>query len=120
MVLKIIQHMITVKIPADIFEEAVQLLMRDSNSLISRILNKVQPKVKFEKSNFLRFLYNYLFTMRSKMWSTNDAESDGQYAVTLTCSELLRAMNTMEGSVWATHINSEITNALLNIETHSI
>jgi hypothetical protein len=77
MVLKIIQHMITIKIPADIFEEAVQILMRDSNSLISRILNKVQPKVKFEKSNFLRFLYNYLFTMRSKMWSTNDAESDG-------------------------------------------
>lgn len=58
--------------------------------------------------------------MRSKMWSTNDAESDGQYAVTITVSELLRTMNNMEGSVWATHINSEITNALLNLETYSI
>jgi len=54
------------------------------------------------------------------MWSTSDAESDGQYAVTITVSELLRSMNNMEGSVWATHINSEITNALLNLETYSI
>jgi hypothetical protein len=76
-VLKIIQHIITIKIPSEIFEAAVQILTKDPNSLISRILNKVQPKVKFEKSNFLRFLYNYLFTMRSKMWSSNDAESDG-------------------------------------------
>lgn len=101
-VLKIIQHMITIKIPSEVFEESVQLLTKDPNSLISRILNQVKPKVKFEKSNFLRFLYNYLFSMRSKMWSTNDAESHGQYAVTLTVSELLRTINSMEGSIWAT------------------
>lgn len=29
-------------------------------------------------------------------------------------------MNSMEGSVWATHIKEEITNALLNIESYSI
>ena len=40
-VLKIIQHIITIKIPAEVFEEAVQLLTRDPNSLMSRILNKV-------------------------------------------------------------------------------
>lgn len=119
-VLKIIQHIIAIKIPVEVFEEAVQLLTRDSNSLMSRILNKVQPKVKFEKSSFLRFLYNYLFTMRSKMWSTTDAESDGQYAVTLTASDLLRSMHAMEGSVWANQIKAEITSALLSVETFSV
>lgn len=54
------------------------------------------------------------------MWSTSDAESDGQYAVTLTVSELLRSLNTMEGSVWGTQVKTEITDALLTIETFSI
>lgn len=76
-VLKIIQHIIRIKIPFEVFEEAVNLLTRDPNSMANRILNRVQPKVRFEKSMFLRFLYNYLLSMRSKMWNTKDAESDG-------------------------------------------
>lgn len=54
------------------------------------------------------------------MWTTNDAESDGQYAVTLTVSALLRSMKSMDGSSWASSIDTEITNALLSIETFSV
>lgn len=54
------------------------------------------------------------------MWTSQDADSDGQYAVTLTISNLLRNMNSMEGSVWAEKIQAEITKSLLTIETFSV
>lgn len=119
-VLKVIQHIIKIKIPFEVFEEAVQLLTRDPNSLAYRILHKVQPKVKYEKSVFLRFLYNYLISMRSKMWNTKDAESDGQYAVTLAVSDLLRTMSGMSDSEWSKQIKMEITDAIMQIEQLSV
>ena len=63
-ILKIIQHIIKIKIPFEVFEEATQLVTRNQKSFAYKILNNVQPKVKFEKSKFTRFLYNYLLSMR--------------------------------------------------------
>lgn len=54
------------------------------------------------------------------MWNTKDAESDGQYAVTITVSNLIREMNTMEESDWSVQIKEEITAALLQIESFPV
>lgn len=97
---KIIQHIIKVKIPFEVFEEATHLLTRNEKSLAHRILNKVQPKVKFEKSKFLRFMYNYLVSTRSKMWTTGDMDSDGILAVTLTITAFIRDTCGMSQSSW--------------------
>jgi hypothetical protein len=119
-VLKIIHHIIQINIPFEVFEEATYLLTRDSNSLGHRILNKVQPKVRFEKSNFLRFIYNYLISMRSKMWNTADMDSDGVLAVTLTITDFMRETCGMSQTGWCEYIREEITDALLNIENLSL
>jgi hypothetical protein len=80
-VLKVIQHIVKVSIPFEVFEEAVRIFTRDKNSLAHRILHQMQPEAKFEQSMFLKFLFNYLLSLRSKMWCASDAESEGQYAV---------------------------------------
>lgn len=76
-VLKVLQHIVRISLPFEVFEEAVRILTRDENSLAYRILHKIQPSAKFESSMFLRFLFNYLVSLRSKMWSATDAESEG-------------------------------------------
>lgn len=76
-VLKVLQHIVRISLPFEVFEEAVRILTRDKNSLAHRILHKIQPSAKFESSMFLRFLFNYLVSLRSKMWSATDAESEG-------------------------------------------
>jgi hypothetical protein len=53
-------------------------------------LNKVVPQVKLEESKFLKFLYNYLLSIRHKMWTKSGIESEGQYGVTQEISEIFR------------------------------
>jgi len=94
-VLKIILHIIKIKIPFEVFEEAVNLMKRDPKSMVYRILNGVKPQIAFNDSLFLKLLYNYVLVMRAKMWTNNDAGSEGQYAVTLSVTDLLMSMNSM-------------------------
>jgi hypothetical protein len=44
-VLKIIQNIIKLSIPAEIFEEAVRVLVRDKKTLSHRIINEVKTEV---------------------------------------------------------------------------
>lgn len=108
-----------IAIPFEVFEEAVSVLTRDKSSLAHRILHKIQPKAKFASSMFLRFLFNYLLSLRSKMWSTSDAESDGQYAVSQTVSATLRVISSVQGhgGLWSKALKEETTNALLSLES---
>lgn len=39
-VLQIIEHILTIKIPFEVFEEAVQLHIRNPSSLLNKFLNK--------------------------------------------------------------------------------
>ena len=47
---------------------------------------------KFEKCKFIGFLYNYLYSIKSKMWKSGEAGSDGLLAVSYTLEVLLRHM----------------------------
>ncbi len=88
-VLKIIQNLIKIAIPFEVFEATIKLITKDTKSQAYEILNKVIPSVQFEDSQFLKFLYNYLLSIRHKMWSKSGIESEGQYA--FSC-ELLRTL----------------------------
>ena len=37
-------------------------------------MTKVVPSVQFEDSKFLKFLYNYLLSVRHKMWTKSGIE----------------------------------------------
>lgn len=56
------------------FEETIKIITKDPNSQAYEILNKVIPSVKFEDSLFLKFLYNYLLSVRHKMWTKTGIE----------------------------------------------
>lgn len=79
-VMRILQHLIRVDIPIELFETAVQQVSRgssDASILVNSILNMTAPRVKFTNSVFLRFLFNYLYRVRSFLWSRKDCESEG-------------------------------------------
>jgi hypothetical protein len=44
-------------------------------------LNKVVPQVKLEESKFLKFLYNYLLSIRHKMWTKSGIECKFLYII---------------------------------------
>ena len=73
-VLKIIQNLIKISIPFEVFEETIVQLTKDEKGQAYEILHKVVPSVKFEDSKFLQFLYNYLLSIRMKMWSKTGIE----------------------------------------------
>lgn len=55
--------------------------MKDTESYGYEIMTKVNPILKFKKSKFLTFIYNYLITIRTKIWAKSAMESQGQYAI---------------------------------------
>ena len=73
-VLKVIQNLIKISIPFEVFEETITLITRDPKSIAYEILNNVLPGVQFEDSLFLKFLYNYLLSVRHKMWTKSEIE----------------------------------------------
>lgn len=73
-VLKIIQNLIKIAIPFEVFEETIKIITKDTKSQAYEILNKVIPSVQFEESQFLKFLYNYLLSIRHKMWTKSGIE----------------------------------------------
>ncbi|CDW73494.1 UNKNOWN [Stylonychia lemnae] len=91
-VLKVIQNLIKIAIPFEVFEETIKIITQDPKSQAYEILNKVIPSVKFEDSLFLKFLYNYLLSIRHKMWTKSGIESEGQYAVTQEISGIFRSL----------------------------
>lgn len=56
----------------------------------SVIYHSIKPAIaEFKDSPFLKFLYQYLYSIRSKMWSKMHLESEGAYAVS---AELIRTI----------------------------
>jgi len=73
-VLKIVQNLIRISIPLEIFEETVSLAAKDPSSHAAEILSKMDPQIKFKQSKFLQFLFNYMLSLRQKMWSKTGIE----------------------------------------------
>jgi len=76
-VLGILQNLISVQWSTPIFEEGVKKFMEDKESYGYELMTKVNPSIKFEKSLFLTFIYNYIVTIRTKIWAKSAMESQG-------------------------------------------
>jgi|LauGreDrversion4_2_1035121.scaffolds.fasta_scaffold14290_3 hypothetical protein len=98
LVIKILEHLIMI-LPPDLFEESVTLITsNDSRSYPAHLLDKVKTKCKIGGSNkFTRLLFNYLVSIRNKIWARK-FESKGMYGVSTALVVLLRKM--FETTVW--------------------
>lgn len=107
------------------FEESIRILTRDEESLAHKILNKVETSVKFEESLFIKFLFNYLVSIRSKMYDSNQLDSESIYTCTQNLTMLIREIKSPQKSgdeaqdkanknseFWTKIINDEIKKAL--------
>jgi UDP-glucose 6-dehydrogenase len=74
-VISILQNLISVQWSTPIFEEGVQKFMEDKESYGYELMTKVNPSIKFQKSPFLTFIYNYLISIRTKIWAKSAMES---------------------------------------------
>ena len=118
-VVKILQSMVQIAVPFEVFEEAIRVLTRDPNSLAHHILHGLKPQAKFDGSMFIKFLFNYLLSLRTKMWSPTDAGSEGLYAVSRAVAAMLRAISSAHGQAqnqtWGQLLMKETRAALLGI-----
>lgn len=119
-VVKILQSMVQIAVPFEVFEEAIRVLTRDPNSLAHHILHGLKPQAKFDGSMFIKFLFNYLLSLRTKMWSPTEAGSEGLYAVSRAVAAMLRAISSAQGQAqnqtWGQLLMKETRAALLGIE----
>lgn len=120
-VLRIIENLVRIKLPRELFDESIQLLAKDSRSLAARIL-ATESKIKFKGSSFLRFMVNYLLHVRGCLWNPNMIESEGQYAVTQIITGAMRVMASIQGgtegkTAWSAEIRQELAQALLSLDT---
>lgn len=93
------------------------MLTRKEGSQAHRMINAVHPYIKFENSQFVRFFYNYLLTIRQKIWCSGDADSENMYSVSQVISSLIRYMtNQHQIEKWVTIIKEETVKALKNIK----
>lgn len=101
--IKVIQNLIKIAIPFEVFEETINLINRDTKSQAYEIYNNSVPNATFEGSKFLQFLYNYLLNVRHRMWTKSGIEckskffrlsylAEGQYAVTQEIITLFRTI----------------------------
>jgi hypothetical protein len=75
-----------------VFEETISVISKDTQSQAYQILHSVNPQADFKSSKFLKFLYCYLLSIRSKMWHKSGVESEGQYAVTQELMQMFRTL----------------------------
>lgn len=67
--LKIIENLIKIQLPFEVFEETIKIITREEGSLPEQIMNHTNPKIELSESKFLQFMFNYVIRIRHKMWS---------------------------------------------------
>jgi hypothetical protein len=85
-ILRIIQNIVKIQVPFELFEESISALANDPSSHRTHKYIK-NATTKVEGSVFMSFLHSYLLDLRSKIWYKNGVESEGTYAIT---SEIVR------------------------------
>lgn len=81
-VLKIIQNLIRVEIPSEVFEETTSICKQNQSEKTSSFFEEMDAqRVKFNDTDFINFLFSYLMQIKSTMWSNDKIESQGQYEV---------------------------------------
>ena len=89
-------------------------------------MNNVASHVEFKESKFLKFLYNYVLSIRSKMWIKSGIEckyiyinndvAEGQYAVSQMAIHIVREMIMNSEYSWSEKSKPLYKDALLGCE----
>lgn len=88
--------------------------------LIYNQLSEYSKITKGLQSPFLRFLYAYLHSIRSKMWSKMTLESEGAYAVSCEILRTLRLIHEESGSLnqkWRVELEDLMRSVFMNFGT---
>lgn len=86
--LRIIKNLISIGIPAQVFETTLNMLDQNKNSIGYRMINGVDTVVKFESSRFLTFFFNYMLSIRQGMWNNQEVQSHGSYEISQEVARL--------------------------------
>ena len=68
LIIKILQNLIRIHLPFEVFEEAANFIIKKQGSYAFKMIQNLHPRIKFEQSSFIRFLYNYLLNIRQKIY----------------------------------------------------
>ena len=102
-------------LPPELFEESVIHITTgvNANSYQASILDKIKTKSKIGSTNrFTRLLFNYLISIRNKIWARK-FESQGMYGVSTAIVNLLRKM--FETTVWRYLHEGELKSSITGI-----
>ena len=88
-ILKILENLIALGIPQELFEESIQRLLSAEGSVHKRLIDNTKTEIKFE-SKFIQFLFSYSLSIRKSMWSESRFESHGAYNVSIALNRILR------------------------------
>ncbi|CDW82480.1 hect e3 ubiquitin [Stylonychia lemnae] len=106
--IKIIENLIKIQLPADVFEDTIKIITRDPTSRAHQILNLGNLNSDVS-SLFIRFLLNYLLKVRHSLWTSSDLESVGSYAVS---QELISLLRTIYDSAPQEELQSSLRNRI--------
>lgn len=115
-IMKIIDNLIRIRIPHELFDESVKRLSKDPESIHFKIMNEITPRNQFEKSPFIKFLYNYTISIRSSMWNYSSFDSSGSFILS---NKMLSVMRTILNNDLYGIYKSEIIKAIDDLIYHS-
>ena len=115
-IVKILDNLIRVGIPHELFDESIKRLSKDKDSVHSRIINLITPINKFEKTPFLKFLFNYVISIRSSMWTDSSFDSNGSFILS---NKMLSIFRTILNNNIYKFYKKEILTAIDHLIEHS-
>ena len=120
-ILKIIDNLIRVNIPHELFDESVKRLAKDEKSIHYKIMNEITPINKFPNSPFVKFLYNFTISIRSSMWKDSLFDSSGSYALSNKLLTLFRRiLNTDFYPTYKMDIIEAIDHLIDNVDKYGL
>jgi len=76
-VVKIIQNLVQLGIPVEVFEKTVEIINTSGSSCALNIL-KSKSELEFN-SQWLNFLFRYILNIRKSIWDNQDAQNEIGY-----------------------------------------
>lgn len=120
-ILKIFDNLFRVKVPHELFDESVKRLSQIDGSLHQKIVNNIKTQNKFESTPFLKFLFNYIVSIRSAMWNDSHFEGSGSFILSNMMLGLLRTILSSDAyPKYQKELVSAIDHLIDHIDTYAL
>jgi hypothetical protein len=117
-IIKIIENLINIGFDPSLFNEAIEGVKKAKEA---QHVFDLKPITKFDKSEFLQFLFNYLYSIRACQWTKREFEGSGGYSISCGLVRIFRSILSSEIQPdWKEHIEATMDNFVENIDTYSI